>query len=384
MPSLRPTVLLLAALPVTLAAQSKAKTIQLGAATASVKESFDAISGVRELPDGRVVLSDGIAEQVYVVNPRTGARSPIGRKGAGPGEYRLPDMLFAWPGDSTLLVDLGNTRLSILAPGGAVGRTTRLTMEGTGPGGMTIVFPQATDQRGRVYFRPGGLPTADSAAVVRWTPGATTFDSVTRIALPPRKVTTTGGANNRGQTIRPIPYGPQDGWAVGSDGALFVVRSADYHMEWVLPGGRAVRGSPVAWTPVPIREKDKQAWADQLASTGLLVSMEVGSNGQRNVTLGRGGGRRDEDLNAYEWPATKPAFRAGGVSVSPTGEGWVERYGPAGEPLTYDVFGRDGALLRRVVLPADRRLVAFGKGTLYLARTDADGLQWLERYAYPM
>ncbi len=256
-------------------------------------------------------------------------------------------------------------------------------MDGAGPGGLTIVLPQATDRNGRVYFRPGGPSTGDSAAVVRWTPGATSFDSVARVGLPATKVTTTGGPNNRGQQFRAVPYSPSDGWAVGDDGAVFLVRAADYHVEWLLRDGRTVRGTPVAWKPVPIREKDKQAWVDQLASTGLSVSVEV-NNGNRSIALGRGGRPRDEDLSGYEWPDSKPAFRAGGVSVSPAGEGWVERYGPAGEPLTYDVFGRNGVLLRRVILPADRRLVAFGRTSVYLARTDADGLQWLERYAYPM
>jgi hypothetical protein len=206
---------------------------------------------------------------------------------------------------------------------------------------------------------------------------------VARVGLAETKVTTTGSANNRGQVFRAVPYSPADGWAVGPDGAVLLVRSSDYHVEWVLPDGRTVRGTPVSWKPVPIREKDKQAWVDQLASTGLRVSMEV-NNGARSVTLGRGGGRPEEDLSDYEWRDAKPAFRPGGVTVSPSGEGWVERYGPAGEPLRYDVFNRSGARVRQVVLPAERRLVAFGKGTIYLARTDADGLQWLERYVYPM
>jgi hypothetical protein len=33
-----------------------------------------------------------------------------------------------------------------------------------------------------------------------------------------------------------------------------------------------------------------------------------------------------------------------------------------------------------VVLPADTRLVGFGKGVAYLVRTDEDGLEWLGRY----
>jgi hypothetical protein len=37
----------------------------------------------------------------------------------------------------------------------------------------------------------------------------------------------------------------------------------------------------------------------------------------------------------------------------------------------------------RVALPADTRLVGFGNGTVYLARSDEDDLQYLQRYRLP-
>jgi hypothetical protein len=47
------------------------------------------------------------------------------------------------------------------------------------------------------------------------------------------------------------------------------------------------------------------------------------------------------------------------------------------------VFDRTGALVKQVVLNPNSRVVGFGKGTVYVARTDEDDLQYLQRYKQP-
>jgi hypothetical protein len=49
----------------------------------------------------------------------------------------------------------------------------------------------------------------------------------------------------------------------------------------------------------------------------------------------------------------------------------------------YDVFDATGKLTMQVVLPANATLVGFGRGTVYLSRTDDDDLRYLQRYAAP-
>jgi hypothetical protein len=46
-----------------------------------------------------------------------------------------------------------------------------------------------------------------------------------------------------------------------------------------------------------------------------------------------------------------------------------------------DVFDGAGKLVRRVSLPVTSRVAGVGKSSIYVIRTDDDGLQWLERYA---
>jgi len=73
---------------------------------------------VRELRDGRVIVSDLLAKGVSLVDFRTGSATAIGREGQGPGEFAFPTGLVPLPGDTTLLVDPGQRRFLKIAPDG--------------------------------------------------------------------------------------------------------------------------------------------------------------------------------------------------------------------------------------------------------------------------
>jgi len=111
------------------------------------------------------------------------------------------------------------------------------------------------------------------------------------------------------------------------------------------------------------------------------VSIRATSDGTRSMSLSRGGGRGPgPEQPAADWPDVAPAFRYGRAIVSPAGDLWVERYVPVGQQPVIDVFDGSGKKTGEVQLPAGCRVVGFGRGTVYLARTDQDDLQWLERY----
>ena len=73
-------------------------------ADATYPEAFSIVSGLREMPDGRLMITDGISQVVAWVDLEAGTMQRIGREGQGLREYRTPDALFSWPGDSTLLI----------------------------------------------------------------------------------------------------------------------------------------------------------------------------------------------------------------------------------------------------------------------------------------
>lgn len=355
--------------------------ISLEEPTAAYAEPFSLIGGIRELDDGRLLVSDALEEKLYVLNPELEGLETISQKGQGPDEYRQPDGLFGWPGDSTLMVDLGNGRMTVIGSDYGFGRTVPIVQQEEM--GLQIVIPEGVDGGGYLYYQPrGDGMIRDSADIVRWQPdveGAP--EPVVRIKLADVTERTSGGANNMRQEVSPVPLSPEDGWSVGSDGAVAVVRSGDYHVDWVRPDGSVVSGSPVAYEPVPVKEADKEAWAEELAANGMMM-MVTNDNGNMNARMRRGGGRTPE-VDRFEWPEVKPPFAPESVRVDPLGYVWVERHVPAGDSPVLDVFDDEGDRVGSVTIPVRSSLRGFGDGTLYLTRRDDLGFQWLERFERP-
>lgn len=391
MRSLRSTALLaaLAALAVVnpRPATGQTREHRLTRPDATFPEAFSFVGGVRPLADGRLLVADPLGQVLVVADLDAGTADTVGRLGQGPAEYRQPDDVFPLPGDSTLLVDLGNGRLTVLGPDLRFGPTTPISRgePGPRPGAMLFVLPRGVDGQGRVYFqsRGGGSPGGafpDSAPVMRWDRNTGAIDSVATVKLAAVSVSTSGGANDRQVNARPVPLSPQDAWAVAPDGRIAVARSNPYRLDWIQPDGRIVRGSAVTYRPVPIRQADKEEWAESL-SNGLAIMVSV-ENGRMQTSFSRGGGptREGPDLDSYAWPDHKPPFRSESVWVTPAGDAWVERSVPAGDPPAFDVFGPNAAIRGWVLLPAGRQIVGLGDGVVYAVRNDEYDLQWLERY----
>ncbi len=358
--------------------------VRLGPPDAVAAEPRGSIAGIRVQRGGSVLVADGAEGRLVRLSPDLQTSTVVGREGQGPKEYRQPDGLFALPGDSTLMTDLGNGRLAFLAPDGEIVRTEPIAREGEG-GGMSLVLPGGTDAEGGIWFtsRGGGpgMSLADSLEVRRIDPATGAIETVARLSPPPVTRSTSGGANNMQERILPIPFGAEDTWAVGP-GGLAVVRAEPYQLQRTLPDGSSLAGPVVDWTPVPVRSEDREEWLDGL-SGGLQV-MVTAENGARRTSFRRGGDRPPGlDVDSFEWPDAKPAFDADGTMVDFAGRVWVRRHVRAGEPPLYDVFGPDGRRSGQVQLPEGRTLVGFARDYVFLSRTDELDFRWLERYAQP-
>jgi hypothetical protein len=361
------------------AAQQSVPVTRMSDPTATFKEPFSEIRGLRELDDGRVLISDALEQSLVLADFRTGAERKIGRQGGGPGEYTDPGPLFALAGDTTLMLDMGNPRGLVIAPSGEIGRSFPLTL-----GSGIPFFPRGVDAEGRLYGEPpftivnGQVSgSADSTVVVRWDArGSDTADTVARLATQSQNVVRMrmGGAGGGGApsiATGAHPFAPSDGWAVAPDGRVAVVRADDYHVEWIRPDGRKTAGPTVSYTPVSIARADKEAWADRQTQARMVLRTPQGT---RTMHPPR------PDPDKISWPDVKPPFAPRGVFVTPDGELWVERYEAANQPETYDVFDATGTRVTQVVLPKDRELAGFGRGTVYLVHKDSDDLEWLEKY----
>ncbi|HSG81190.1 MAG TPA: hypothetical protein VLC48_02995 [Gemmatimonadota bacterium] len=360
-------------LPATLPAQGVPRTV-LSEPDAVLAEPFSYVSGLSELSDGRVLVSDRIELAVRRVDFASGQIDLLGHEGRGPGEYQMPGALFPLPGDSSLLVDLGNMRLTVIAPDGTLSGSQPLMR----PDGL-FIFPRGVDAEGRLYLEMSNFQLApgqqipDSFAIARYHPSTDAVDTVGFVPRPQMGQMRSGGGGVSFSGLE--PFQATDAWGVAPDGRVAIARPEPYHVEWLSLTGEGAVGPDLVYGPVRVTSADKEAWADEI-SGGAVAAIGRSSSG--------GGGRAMNlprpDIDETEFPEYKPAFPRNAVSVTPEGEAWVKRYVAHGEPETFDVFDAAGRRIRQVVLPQNRRLVGFGQGTLYAVSVDANDLQWLERY----
>ncbi len=327
------------------AAQSVDRTT-LTKPTAEFPEPFSSLAGLRELSDGRVMVSDRLEKAVRILDFAAGGMREIGRVGGGPGEYEMPGDLLPLPGDSTLLVDFGNMRVTVIDPDGRLHRSSSMQHQ-TG----RFINPTGTDSQGRLYFDdmgsfqagPGELP--DSAAVLRWDLAADTFDTVGYMPRPGVFTMSSGGGGARFRMGRMNPLQARDAWSVAPDGRLAIARAEPYHVAWHQPGGQTITGPDVVYDPVRVTDEDKEDFASSFSGMAVMITSGSEGSGSRTMRL------PSPDADEMDWPDVKPAFHRGGVRAAAVGEIWVQRYVAHGEPEVYDVFDSSGNLVRQVGPP---------------------------------
>lgn len=377
-----------ACLPVLLAASpasaQQVPVVQLARPEIEFAEPFDQVTAVRELRDGRLVVADLYARTVSLVNLASGDATAIGREGQGPNEFGFPMALVALPHDTTWLVDPAQSRFLVILPDGTPSGTVAFPDEF---GGMARV--KGADARGRIYAQgtgftlgPGSDPRAlpDSAPVVVWDRTAKSVTPVGKVKTPAVAVSTSGSAGRRSVMMRQQPFPVADDWAVTSAGRVGYVRSGNYYVEWSAPAPRV--GPAVAFKPVPVTDADKKELEDRMKERrGAFRVTRTDGNSSGQISSAPPTSAPAEPQ--VDWPEQKPPFVPSSAMASPEGELWVERSQPASAPELVDVFDPAGKLSRQVRLPAHTRLVAVGVRGIYTARTDDDGLWYLQRYRKP-
>jgi hypothetical protein len=364
----------------------------LGPAEASYPEPFGFLRAVRPLPDGRVLVADPLGDALLALDMTAGTADTIGRIGAGPREHKQPDAVFPLPGDSTLLIDLGNGRLTTLDPDLEPVSSRPMAVGRPDPevpgGGMVFITANAVDGRGRVYFRGRGITVvgpsmiafADSAPIMRFDRTTDLVDTVAMVRLRRREVVLSGTGRNRNADAEEFPLSPEDAWDVSGDDRVAVARTDGYYVEWIDDAGRTA-GPDVAYDPVSIRRADQEDFVANMYVGGMSMTVSL-TNGVRTTGFFRGGNTSPDDpkVEDYQWPAVMPPFAAYGVHVTPEGDAWVRRARHVGDPTVYDVFDANGALREQVLLPAGRRVIGFADGSVYAVRKDDVDLFWLERF----
>jgi hypothetical protein len=363
-------------LPLATAAQTP-RRVTLGPATATLSEDFSQIASMRELSDGRVLVTDFRDQRVAVGDFRSNSAKTIGRRGDGPGEYVLVNRLLPFNGDTTLMAFEGARRWTVITPDLKFStippdsRVVEMFGHGLVVGG---------DRRG--YLLTQGNPLRkqgierDTSPLLLLAPKSAKFDTI--------------GRTDGGEAPHQPPPGPEkvsayqqyDNKAMGADGWIVVVRHNPYRVEWRSPDGRWRVGPVVDEPPVPVTGAEKQAFFDRRAKARANAATKV-------ITV-PGVVKTNPGVDVPEpefiFPEVIPPFAAGFPPlISPHGEVLVRRNRTAAStgPL-FDVFDRRGVRVYQLATAANQRPIAFGASCLYVVTTDDDGIERLSRHAWPI
>jgi hypothetical protein len=371
----------------TLPAQTR---VALSKPLAESAESFTMISSIRELPSGKVLVADMRDKVVQLVDLAAGTMTKVGREGQGPGEYSLPRGLFGLPNGETLLYDMIGRRFLTIGADGKAGAIVEVPRPPQVQGGGGVVMMgmgdyRGVDAKGRIYSQGSGITAngmADSIAILRWDRTGSDMDTVGFVKPPPGNFSRTGSGNNvqvrfgGGQKV----FAAAETWDVAGDGRIARVIPSPYQVIWYSER-KPVKGPVQPYTPIKVGRAEKDAYMEnRRKNPPMAISMTVGGGGRAQTTSGPAPVGPEP-----EFEETMPPFTgSGAVLATPDGEVWVLRTRPASDKIpSYDVFDRTGALVKKVALAPNHRVVGFGKGVVYVSRSDEDDLQYLQKYAKP-
>ena len=306
--------------PPSAASAPKVPIMQLAPSDAKASGTFGAILGLRQLPNGSVLVNDAgrrrlvmldskLANETVVIDSAAGAANSYGPR---------PAPLINYLGDSSLFVDAASSSLLVIDPHGAVSRV----MSAPKPGDLRFLGSSSAyvDNKGRLLYRgaqvitqnrnlnPGERPAPiqppDSAPILRAdfdtrevdTVGRVKISSGTRVAMD----RTADGKMQVKMTINPVQV--VDDWAVLSDGTLAFVRGHDYHVEATTPTGESVRGAKLPFDWKRLEDSDKQALIDSARTAqesaqranaaNTTTPGAVSISGGSGAVAGGGGGER--------------------------------------------------------------------------------------------
>jgi hypothetical protein len=202
--------------------------------------------------DGRIVVLDAQGQHLKVFTADGTYERTIGGPGAGPGEIGIATQstVLMTPGDTILMVDLGNQRVSLYVMGGTFVRSSPIDLAA----GFPFRWELAAD--GRVVVQVRRLDFAGAGAVA---------DSMDAIAV--RRLDGSAGDTlmlvRSGKTVQftgGLPewnlFVPEPLWTLWGDRILYAVND-NYRIGVYGPGGAVDRFIEMPFTRAPVTETDQ-------------------------------------------------------------------------------------------------------------------------------
>jgi hypothetical protein len=399
-------------------AQQGVPVVTVTPAVAKTATTLGAVLGVRELPDGKLLVNDAGRRQIKIFD-QTLANATVGldsAPGASNSYGPRRAQIFPYLGDSTALTEILANDVLLLDRAGRVARAAALPQQDDGMTPFPVRFPMPTaiDNRGRLFAR-GGVSVrngvmADSSLIYRADLDSRQVDVVGAVHLGSKGERNRNDPPEDGKRVVTIirqPVPTEDAWAVLSDGTIAFVRGQDYHVDWILPDGTksATTKLPFDWKRLTDEDKQRLVDSAKVAWDSMMVIRNARNAGTAQPARGESGGdagrgrsgggagepgssqggsiQRMVSVPISDIPDYYPPVRQNSAMADLDGNLWIlpttSAQSQRGE-LVYDVVNPKKGLFQRVRMPVGRSIAGFGKGgVLYLQSGDMTNGFHLER-----
>lgn len=296
---------------------------------------FD-VAGALRLADGRIVIAENGASELRFYDSRGRHLSSTGRAGGGPGEFGTITSMSATPGDTMVVLDSRNRRISYFGPSGTFSHSVPLPFLAE-MGGFPVFAAPFDDGTVflvvRDYFGSGGLGaglTSGELVYVRCRASGALMDTLA--VRPGTELYSAVQGENRLGGVR--PFGLSSQYAFHRNG-FFHGSGDSYEIEHLNQEGdlrRFIR-RPIANMEVTEADLEgyKGEWIEKAADETQRAI---------NETL----------VEAIPFPEAFPAYRR--LIVDADGNLWVEAYRKPGDNQPrWTVFDRAGQMLGEVRTP---------------------------------
>ncbi len=329
----------------------------IGSVEGGQGDDFGRVRDLVALRDGRIAVGDDGAHQVRVFAADGTPVASVGREGDGPGEFNGIRMIRRFRGDSLVVFDWSNARLTYLSPALDVARTEPVRTRVAG-----IVMPHVK------AVTAAGVPLLTGARPP-WVE-----DPVEHYGQP-QHILVRGGD---GYFDREIAVSPGKGFldvhyaALGDE--LLVVHGGDFDVRVYDLEGRLRRRIRRTYQAPDIPDAFFELSVDQMGNREPVTLTGVGEDGTVHHIR-----TQLVERDPADYPETLPAVDQ--LLVDHTGHIWM-RHGawPDDVARTWSVFRSDGRWLGEVDVPAGITVHDVSASHLYGVRTDDLGVQYVVRY----
>jgi hypothetical protein len=366
----------------------------VGEPDATMLLGMNSTPSIRVLSGGRVLATDFLSRRLVIVDPAAKSIDTV-FDATSPSPLTYPagfGQLIPGRADTTLFHDAAARGYRVIDPTGRVVRRLPVADQSLLRGIQSPYPGSSVDPQGRLvlatqrgYFDkpvPGLQPQAESLMVGRIAFDRPGWDSLTAIMGTGQRTAMDTSINPPRLAIVMSLVDRGDAWTVTSTGMVAIVRSKDFHVDWIRPDGSRRKSAPIPWTWARYSraERDSIRAAREALSRSTSTRTMSGSG-----TIAVNPPRQMFD----SVPERLPPFAPSSIRPDLDGRIWLElgprvtSGPPSSSPVIYAVIDTTGRMVERVALPPRNLIVGFdGAGNVYTVTTlGRDGFA-VQRFRY--